>query len=312
MGGDRGLIWGALLHLSYNMWGDRHVPGRGEDWAGKPYLRFDAELWRALLERMQAAGMNLVVIDLGDAVRYESHPEIAVQGALSIRELRAELAEARRRGIEPIPKLNFSTCHDLWLGEYARCVSTPRYYAVCADLIAEAIDLFDRPRLFHLGMDEETAGHQRDFAYAVMRQHELWWHDLAFLLEQVERKGVRPWVWSDYAWTHPEYFERMPRSVLQSNWYYGRTFGRDAEYVRTYHELEAHGYDQVPTASTWSDPDNFELTVAYCREAIAPERLAGFLQTAWHPTLPAHRDAHLAAIERVERAKARWPGGPGG
>ncbi len=30
---------------------------------------------------MQAAGMNMVVLDLGDAVEYDSHPEIAVQNA---------------------------------------------------------------------------------------------------------------------------------------------------------------------------------------------------------------------------------------
>ena len=32
--------------------------------------------------------MNMVVIDLGDGVKYESHPEIAVKGAWSTTELR--------------------------------------------------------------------------------------------------------------------------------------------------------------------------------------------------------------------------------
>ena len=73
------LIWGNLLHLSYNMWSDRSVPELERKFTCyKPFLRFDDRLWRDLLRRMAAAGMNMVVIDLGDGVRYESHPEIAV------------------------------------------------------------------------------------------------------------------------------------------------------------------------------------------------------------------------------------------
>src|SRR5690606_5787590 len=98
---------------------------------------------------------------------------------------------------------------------YARQVSTPAYYAVCRDLIAEVCELFDQPRLFHLGMDEETFAHQRYYAYAVVRQHDLWWHDLHFLVNEVERQNVRAWIWSDYVWHHPELFwKQMPRSVM--------------------------------------------------------------------------------------------------
>ena len=159
------MIWGSLLHLSYNMWSDRDAPEwRLEHVSARPYLRFDETLWNDLLSQMADAGMNMVVIDLGDGVHYKSHPEIAVEGAWTPGKLREELAKIRQLGLEPIPKLNFSTCHDAWLGPYSRCVSTDTYYDVCRDLIAEVIDLFDQPRFFHLGMDEETAEHQRYYA----------------------------------------------------------------------------------------------------------------------------------------------------
>ena len=74
--------------------------------------------------------------------------------------LRKELARLRKLGLEPIPKLNFSTTHDLWLGPYSRQVSATIYYKVCEDLIDEVTGLFDKPRLFHLGYDEETAQQQ--------------------------------------------------------------------------------------------------------------------------------------------------------
>ena len=101
----------------------------------------------------------------------------------------------RELGLEPIPKLNFSAGHDPWLGQYSRMVSSDIYYGVCRDLIAEVAELFDTPRFFHLGMDEETAEIQRHNNLVVVRQHELWWHDMYFLFDEVERACARPWVW---------------------------------------------------------------------------------------------------------------------
>ncbi len=308
--GKQDMIWAILLHLGYNMWADREVPEWGLEYvAAKPYLRFDEAFWRELLGRLVEAGVNMVVLDLGEGVQYRTHPEIAVSGSWSVEKLRHELSLMRQMGLEPIPKLNFSACHDTWLGPYARMVSTETYYAVCRDLIAEVIEIFDKPRFFHLGMDEETYQHQRYYAYALVRQYELWWHDFRFYVEQVEKGGARAWIWSDYVWHHPgDFFHNMPKSVLQSNWYYGAAFGPDVERAKAYIDLEAHGYDQVPTGSNWTERDNFEKTVAFCREHIAPERLKGFLQTVWKPTLEATRARHLEAIECIKRAKSAWEG----
>jgi hypothetical protein len=62
-------------------------------------------------------GMNMVVIDLGDAIKYESHPEIAVNNAWSTTRLRKELEKFRKMGLEPIPKLNFAAGHDYMVRE---------------------------------------------------------------------------------------------------------------------------------------------------------------------------------------------------
>jgi hypothetical protein len=302
------MVWPYLVHLSYNMWADRLAPEWGlEHVSARPFLRFDQALWHDIRQAMVKAGLNMVVLDLGDGVAYESHPELAVEGAWSTAQLRTELGQLRDLGLEPIPKLDFSTSHDVWLGPYARCVSTELYYQVCRDLIEEVVGLFDRPRFFHLGMDEETARHQRHYAYAVIRQHELWWHDLQFLVDQVEAANVRPWVWSDYVWEHPDaFFANMPHSVVQSNWYYGPEFGPDVERCKAYLDLEAHGYDQMPTGSNWIVPENLPRTVAFCREHVAPSRLLGFLQTVWKPTLESCRAEHMQALDAMARAIADW------
>ena len=308
------LILANLLHLSYNMWGDWDRPGAGPYWAARPRLRFDEKTWNDLLEAMRRHGFNMVVIDLGDGVEWGSHPEIAVKGAWSRDKLKAELAKLRQMGLEPIPKLNFSTCHDQWLGEYARMVSSPPYYKVCEELIAEVIELFDKPRFFHLGMDEEEAVHQTGFEHAVMRQHGLWWRDIEFLFKQCEDRGVRPWIWGDYVWNHAEvFYQRMPKQILQSNWYrdpvrgdaksvYGGRFDMDVECVRTYVDVDKAGYEQVPTVSNWETPDNISGTIEFCRKHLSPERLKGFLLTTWRPTLEETRARHIDGIEHFALA----------
>ncbi len=309
----RKLVWGNLLHLGFNMWADRPVDSWGgpmpetKDWVtASDRLRFDRKLWNDLFVQMAAAKMNLVVIDLGEAVRYDSHPELAVQGSWTPAQLREELARIRSLGIEPIPKLNFSSAHDAWLGEYSRMVSTPKYYEVCKDLIAEVVRLFDDPRFFHLGYDEETAAHQAKYSIAIVRQYELWWHDFEFFTGEVSRHGVRPWIWADYVWNHPEFAGRAAKNIVMSNWYYGTKFDEKDKMVKAYRDFETAGYDQIPTASNWSAPESFKLTVEHCRRVIDPARLLGFLQTPWMPTLEICRPHHEAAIKLVGEAIANF------
>lgn len=300
------MIWGLLLHLSYNMWEDRECPPAPHR-AYSPNLRFDGELWRELTERISRAGGNTIVLDLGDGIRYRSHPELAVNGAWEVERLRQEIAVLREQGIQLLPKLNFSTAHDTWLGPYARCVSTPEYYAVCRDLISEVAEIFDNPPLFHLGMDEEAAEHQKLYNLVTVRQHELWWHDLNFLADAVRTAGSRPWIWSDECWRRPkEFLANMPRDIVQSNWHYRRSFSTDQIPVQTYLDLAQAGFDQIPTGSAYNDSENFLRTVAFCRPRIDAVHLLGFLQTPWKPTLPAFRDQHIAAIDALEPAVSAW------
>mgnify|MGYP002408904384 FL=1 len=322
-GNDQKLIWVNLLHLSYNMWED-NVPIKyldenyqcstcqeAREWAHpyRSFLTFDDLTWNILLQEMADAGMNMVVIDLGDAVQYESHPEIAVRNAWTKDKLRSEIIKMRTLGLEPIPKLNFATTHDIWMGEYSRMVSTKKYYSVCRDLISEVIELFGSPRFFHIGMDEETAAYQVRYDYAIIRQNDLWWGDLYFYIGEIEKKGVRAWVWSDYAWYKPElYFRKMPKSVLQSNWYYGTEFDLNKlnesakTCVKLYNDLEENGFDQIPTGSNHSNDINMEATVDYGNKVIDQSRLYGFMTAPWRPTLAPCLDRHKQAIAQIERA----------
>ncbi|MFH0962459.1 MAG: Tat pathway signal protein [Planctomycetota bacterium] len=293
------------------------IPAIYKDAIPKPCVQFDMPLWRELLKRAAEAGMNTVVIELAEGVRYESHPELAIRGSWSTNRLKREIAFLRTLGLTPVPLINFSACHDFWLGKYARMVSTDAYYAVVKDLIDEVSELFGRPKLFHLGMDEEQYHDQEHYEYVVIRQYDLWWRDFYFMVDLVERTGARAWVWSDYLWHHPDMFwKKMPKGVLQSNWYYGAEFGlskrnKFADRVRCYMELDEHGYDQVPTASNFLNDINVERTVRFCARNVARKRLKGFLAAAWKPTIEARRGDHVELIKQAGRAFSRWDGGRG-
>ena len=306
--GDK--IWACLMHLSFNF------AGRIDNWGGlRTEFETDQSVWDDAIKQMSDNGINMVVINLDDSVLWRSHPEISLKNSWIPEKLREELEKIRKQGIEPIPMLNFAATHDAWMGKYSKMVSTPPYYKVCEDLIAEAIELFDNPRFIHFGMDEEDYNHQKHFDYIVIRQNELWWSDLYFYISEAMKKNVRPWVWSDYVWHHPDmFFKMMPKSVIQSNWFYGNDLNPENNRVKAYIDLDAEGYDQVPTGSFHAIPQkNFEAandknignTVDFCSKHIDDARLMGFMQTFWMPTTERFRPTIMKAITLLGDAKKR-------
>lgn len=298
-------IKAVLLHLGGNMWCDwPATPAQAENLkkqgrAPHEKVPVNEDIWRRSTDLLVEKGMNMVVIDLGEGVAYPRRPELAIEGSWPVEKLRAELARLRAAGLEPIPKLNFSNTHNGWLKHYRRLVSTGEYYRVCEDVIRDAVEIFDSPRFLHLGYDEETDSHQSGFDFIMVRQGELWWNDFLWFVKTAEKVGVRPWVWSDYCWHHPDYVKRCPKCVLQSNWYYDEQMeGFDIPnmkehraLVQAFVDLEKAGFDQVPCGSNWNSGyrrkngpkrnESMRELVPFCRKVIAPERLKGFMMASW-------------------------------
>lgn len=321
------MIKSILLHLSMNMWEDigldevlkRHpkFPKACYNRVWSDKLRCDDGVWDRTVEAFAKAGGNMLIIDIGDGIRWKSHPEISVEGAWSVDKLKNKLAVCRSLGVEPIPKINFSGCHDAWMREYSRMLSTKPYYGFCRDVIAESAELFDNPRFLHIGMDEEGAGGQECYEYLTVRQGQLWWDDLNFYCDEVRKNGSRPWMWSDKLWStsDDEYLKNVPLDVLQSNWYYGDDFelkkrsdesGADPElYIcaKAYVRLDKMGYEQVPTGSIWSFPDNYTRTVDFCLKNLERKRLLGFMTAPWLTTTPENEEKLIESCEEVERVR---------
>ena len=317
------MAWGMLLHVGRNMWGEvldwKKPPHSPEEerlmypnhkltkygtWPQIPrnYLQFDDATWREETDLMRQEGLNMAMIDIGEAFVYPSHPELAVKGSWTPDRMREELHRLRTMGLEPVPKLNFSACHDTWLREYNRMPASRKYYEVVADVIRDVAEVFDWPRYFHIGYDEEMWVAQNERNLVIIRQKDLWWHDFLYTVAEVERHGARAICWSDKYWTgRDEFRKRMPKSVLQSNWCYRADFsekkmvwnerfereggwGEDQHGAITFLELEKAGYDQLPaTGNFWGEPAA-DAVVRFCKEHVDPSRLKGFLMSTWAGT----------------------------
>ena len=275
-------MWAYLAQLGMKLW-ERRIHYTD--------LKVDDSMWMSLTDRAAEVGVNVFVFDLAEGMVYPSHPELAVRGSWEPERMKDEIARLKSMGMVAVPKLNFSSSHDQWLGKWRKYLSTPEYFEVCSDLIRDVAEVFDETPLFHLGYDEETYFIQNvnRFEYKRLRSGNLWWNDFLWFVSEVEKYGMRPWIWSDYCWSHKdEFLARMPRTVLQSNWYYGREFNleklseKTRLEVETYATLEKRRFDQMPCGSTYACRENFGKTVAHCRGLVKSDRLKGFFMAPWY------------------------------
>ena len=103
-------------------------------------------------------------------------------------------------------------------------------------------------------------------------------------------------------WKHKdEFLKRMPKSVMQSNWYYGKRFdyanmGDRGRYVEAYEWLDKAGFEQIPTGSNWSCDENFPETVKFCDAKCDKSRIRGYMMAPWTRTFAIHEKKSMEAI----------------
>ena len=319
--------WVYLIHFGSRMWGDlpraKRIRRDGSqsriltdaefaavttpEMLDADRMHFDEAFWRELSGKLRQAGCNCIMIDVGEGLRYPSHPELALKDSWAPERLRAEVVRLRGMGFDVIPKLNFSTAHDAWLGPYERMVSTPKYYEVCADVIRDVAEVFAPLTGFHIGLDEEDLPvFHSSSSLLVMRQGDLWWHDLNWFVREVERHGARAWMWSDYQRRHTAeqfrdlFCRRMPKTVVQNPWTYSATRATMAknQFIQAYRPLAEAGYDLVPCGSNcYGVIENFSAMTEYCRANLPAERFKGMVMAPWIKTVEPYRRLHWQAAD---------------
>ena len=94
------MIWAYLMHLGRLMWGD-FGPGDGGKCIITDEWTFDDKVWHSISQRLHDQGRcNMIVMDIGEGVEYESHPEIKAPGSWSKKQLAAEISRLRALGFE--------------------------------------------------------------------------------------------------------------------------------------------------------------------------------------------------------------------
>ena len=291
------MIKAILLHLGSNMWSKKGtIPrtGHSKHYAGSIYRDFlytDKDEWIKITSELPKYGFNTLLIDMGEGVELKSHPELAVEGSWTQEEFKEELVRLRSIGITPYPKFNFSCGHSAWLKDYAYMVGTDIYNKVCCDIVEETIKLFDTPEFFHLGLEEEDYGSQKNQPISITRAPYKKREDAFMLFDVCKKYGVRPWIWIDpktlEAFGGKEIFvETMPKDLVISNWFYRFVSpntiasGNEPERLKMYEDINSWGFDQIPTSSTWSHVLNSKMTMQYCKERAA-ESTIGYMTAPW-------------------------------
>lgn len=326
-------IWSILVHLSKSMWSKKF------DTVAE---NFDEDMWNYIIEESEKCGVNMIVLDVGDAIQWATHPEISLKDAWTRKRVHQEIKRCREKGITLIPKINFATPHCAWLGEYAKMISTNAYYRMADELIREVYQTFEHPEYIHLGFDEEDGKHVAGKQLAIYRQKDQFWHDLRFLLDSVIETGAKPWIWSCPLFNHPEDFKKYidPDEVVLSPWNYN-AFRKEhwtpiesrAEYVAYYNEgdyakmnikyveedpflvrfrevalpLMKEGYKYVPCASVFNRCDwNTHDLVEYFKENAPDDQILGYMSAPWFSTMPDKKVYFEETFKFLKEAKEKF------
>ena len=308
-------MWAFLLQLGHNIWakpGDVTPYLLEDEEIYHDYVYSDRDTWRRVTEYLPKCGFNTVVIDIGEALKLDSHPELAVEGSWTKEEFKEELQRLRNLGLTPIPKYNFSTSHNAWMQEYGDMVGTELYRKVCDDIVKEVIEIFDKPEFFHLGLNDENPAYQKYFPIKIVRSWGEKMEDAVRLFNVCLEQGVRPWIWADVETVNefggPERFRKyIPKEVLVSN----RTKklvirmegSPDAPQTKQYLELADWGYEQVATCYRWEWFLNEKMTMRYCKDYVKEDSIIGYMTAPWLPVRPEYYEGILYVADTFRYAR---------
>jgi hypothetical protein len=262
----------------------------------KPRERpFNLDLALELVDEIAAVGFNTLVINVSDGVIYRTHPEFAKRYSVPMTQLRQLSAHARTRGLEIIPKLNFSrsaiNCHNHWIRapgeEWHTHFDDEYYWNTAFETIDELIEVCKPARFFHVGMDED---HDRSYSQYVAA--------LVTLQTGLTKRGLRTVAWSDSAldYVSGDIYrekslvaeERIPRTGVRVVWNYW------AVPAAVFRQVHDQGHE------LWGAPGHAsEEHVLEFKQALLKAGGTGMLMAQWLvPCRTSNRQTLLANIRR--------------
>jgi hypothetical protein len=240
--------------------------------------RFDLRTGLKVVDAMADVGMNLLVIDIEDGVVFKSHPELRRRYSVPMAQLETLARAARERGIDVVPKLNFSKSHRHLHDEWLRPHTHPEnwlqgrrsYWRTARDVIAEAVRACQPRRFFHIGMDEDHSRSLRQYV-----------EDIERLRRILRAHKLRPVVWNDSCFegqdvtaeVHGEKSRaaegRLPKNVVHVLWDY------DSAHPAAVRRLVSEGFE------CWVAPGRSRAKVRAWKRAALRHGATGMLLTRW-------------------------------
>lgn len=274
---------GLLIHLSHYdpVWNKRKS-------IEKP---FDLELGLEIVDAMAKAGLNLLIIDCADGVKYKSHPELKRHYTVPMSYLEKIVRRAKSKGIDIIPKLNFSQSdghkHNHWFRPHNELFDCKDYWKKAFEIIDELIRVCKPKRFFHVGMDEDHSRAYSQYSQAIIK-----------LRNGLKKRNLRTVIWNDSsACTYPSaiiHAEKslaaekvIPRDIVQVVWNYGKT---EPDVIR---RLIKRRFD------VWAAPGPSIGHAVDCKEIVLDCKGKGILLTRWIPCRPKNRKELLNLIKTV-------------
>jgi len=257
---------------------------------------FDSAIGCEVVKAMAAVGMNLLVIDIADGVRYTAYPEMARHYTVPMQALKAVSDAAHAAGIDVVPKLNFAksgrNLHDLWMLPHTHprnCTAgMEEYYRVAKDTIAELVAVCRPGRFFHIGMDED---HYRSLPQYV--------DTIKKLRALVRGHKLRAIMWNDSCHDHIQSLAQvyahkciaaeklLPKDVVQVLWDYGAVHGEATR------RLAAEKFE------LWAAPGQTKENVQKWKRAVLKAGGTGLLMTNWLKCAEQNRSAILDKIREL-------------
>ena len=271
-------VRGFLLHVSHYdpVWWRRKA-------REKP---MDLKLAGEIIDAMAEAGMNLLVIDVADGVRFKSHPELRRPYSITMGQQKRLADRARKRGLEVVPKLNFAQSHlhghNHWFRPYHRLFDSDEYWDRGFELIDELVETCKPERFFHVGMDEDHDRSCAQYLQAILTLH-----------AGLKERGLRTVIWKDEqtyaaADVHREKSRaaenKLPRDIVQVPWHYNTVL------TAVLRRLARKGFE------VWGAPGRDPDQVRAWRDGVLRCGGTGMLLTNWAPCRPGNRRKLLSVI----------------
>lgn len=263
---------GLLLHLIHDCFGEKLTKS-------PPEKRHDQPTLLAVIRSMKKHQFNLLVLGVEDAVIYTQFPDLKRPYSVPISELSTIASEARKNGLEFVPKLNFAKSphfrHSEWMGVKQGQADNAEFWERAFRLIDEVLSA-TQARILHVGMDEDDT-----------RSPEEYFSALSTLYAYLKKKRVRMAMWVDIdqgwrpsnRWKVEPALEKLPRDVLLFPWCYYRALDKSVK------RLTEMGFDVVGSSgykveSHWKEQGVSTNTRQWV-ESIRNQDAAGVLVTHW-------------------------------